>query len=156
MEDAQCAVVFPINRQILWAREPTSKPHYVHAREVAPPLFISPGSLASLLKSCKNSVTNSVEKAVSIATADSMIEGASSNGAISQGPWKTWLEKSVYALSLSEDGNEKNTAKLCGPSVASNLTIPVSSRTSWNDDLTFDKETTRYVAHFEVTRKVAL
>jgi hypothetical protein len=147
MSDSEAAVVFPINRNILWSREPTGKPHYVHAREVVPPMFVDPGAMASLLRSCKGSTSSSVEKAVSVVTASGVIEGTNTDSAFCQGPWKTWLEKSTYALSLSEESNEaqvaKNAVTLCGPTVTTYLTIPISCRSSWNDDLTFDKESTR-------------
>ena len=89
MLDSEAAVVFPINRSILWSREPTGKPHYVHSREVVPPLFVDPRAMASLLKSCISSATSSVEKTVSVGIASRMMEGVNTDGASSKGPWRT-------------------------------------------------------------------
>ena len=147
MGDEGAAVVFPINRGVLWSREPTAKPHYVHAREVVPPLFVNPKSMSSLLKGCAQSNVNNVEKSVTIVPVQEVVESARSDDVLHQRQWKTWLQNSTYALTLSEDENDpqfgRNSSTLCGPTVNSNLTIPVSCRSSWKDDLTFDKETTR-------------
>ena len=147
MPDSEASVVFPINRSILWSREPTGKPHYVHSREVVPPLFVDPRAMVSLLRSCIDSATSSVEKIASVEIASCILGGTSTDGASSKGPWRTWLDKSTYALSLSEESNEaqlaKNTTTSCGPTATSQLTIPISCRSSWSDDLAFDKETTR-------------
>ena len=66
-------MVFPINRSILWSREPTGKPHYVHSREVVPPLFVDPRAMVSLLRSCIDSATSSVEKIASVEIASCIL-----------------------------------------------------------------------------------
>ena len=148
MEEAP--VIFPNSRSILWSREPTGKPHYIHAEEVMPPLYLSPSAMSSLVESCSRDADDRArmtERVASIVPVEEVLAETigTREGDYFQGPWKTMLGSSAYVIKLSEnlDGASQHMSSLVGPAVNSKLTIPVMLRSDWEDTLVFDKESTR-------------
>lgn len=147
--EEEAPVIFPNSRSILWSREPTAKPHYINAEDVMPPLFLSPSAMISLVESCSKSVGNAkvVEKVASIVPVGNVLEDSSRarEGDFYHGPWRTLLGNSAYVINLSDiaDSTAQPMSSLVGPSVHSNLTIPIILRSDWEDSLDFDKDSTR-------------
>lgn len=143
-------VIFPNSRSILWSREPTAKPHYIHAEEVMPPLYLSPAAMSSLVESCGRSAeggARATEKVASIVPVEEVLDETigTREGEYFQGPWKTMLGSSAYVLKLSDkaDSASQPMSSLVGPAVNSNLTIPVMLRSNWEDTLVFDEDSTK-------------
>ena len=147
--EEEAPVIFPNSRTILWSREPTAKPHYIHAEEVMPPLYLSPSAMCALMESCSdqtNGMAKMTEKLASIVPVEDILEDSSRvrHGDLYPGPWKTLLGDSPYVLKMSDEteGVSQPTRSLVGPSVSSNLTIPIFLRSDREDSLLFDKDST--------------
>ena len=142
-------MIFPNSRRILWSREPTGKPHFIHSADVMPPLYLSPSAMVSLVDSCDRSSTErakTMDRVASIVPVRDVLDALPKETGYFQGPWKTVLGNTSYVIELSDksDGSSLlgSTSNLVGPAVNSNMTIPVSFRADWADSLDFDQDST--------------